>query len=483
MSTEQSNARPQLEGDAIPGLTPARKQGMSMKAVLALAFVVLSIGAVSVVVAKRYFDGKKAAQPQKTPEVASATAQRLRIVDPKAATLPQFQGTPASAPEAAEAAGTKVPAIKENGEVKPIAVVRNGETKASTAQPGHSTAAASINPMDAPIFASQRPMAQGARSQQGRSPTAGAAMGGAEVPVDEEARASSLARTMEELRAHKARLEAEYERRTGKTLAGDPAPERPSGAPGRASDRAGERASEAQSAITALTSRFGPPILPDASASQVASGRLLGGLEHSATARVSAQRPFNRTLTVPKGTIFQCALQTRVVTATSGFVNCLVQRDVYGHDGKVVLVERGSSLVGEYRMVAVRPGLTRIPVVWTRVLTPTAVSVDLESPAIGQLGESGIGGYVDNRWPERIGAALLLSMVDDAIKLASERQDSNGNTVYLPSTTSQGSKLAEEVLKTTINIPPLLYQNQGGLVGVYVARDLDFSNVYRLVAE
>ncbi len=480
MSSEPNNARPQLEGDAIPGLTPARKQGMSMKAVAALAFVVLSIGAVSVVVAKRYFDGKRAAQPQKTPEVASATAQKLRMVDPKAVTLPQFQGTPASAPEAAEPTGTKVPAIKENGEAKPIAVVRNGETRPAggTAQPGHNGAPPAINPMDAPVFASQRALAPGARSHPGRGAAAGAAVVG-DAPVDEEARASSLARTMEELRAHKARLEAEYERRTGKTVSGDPAPERAAGA----SDRAGQRASEAQSAITALTSRFGPPILPDAAASQVGSGRLLGGLDHSATPRASAQRPFNRTLTVPKGTIFQCALQTRVVTATSGFVNCLVQRDVYGHDGKVVLVERGSSLVGEYRMVAVRPGLTRIPVVWTRVLTPTAVSVDLESPAIGQLGESGLGGYVDNRWPERIGAALLLSMVDDAIKLASERQDSSGNTVYLPSTTAQGSKLAEEVLKSTINIPPLLYQNQGGLVGVYVARDLDFSNVYRLVAE
>ena len=35
-------------------------------------------------------------------------------------------------------------------------------------------------------------------------------------------------------------------------------------------------------------------------------------------------------------------------------------------------------------------------------------------------------------------------------------------------------------METTINIPPLLYQNQGGVVGVYVARDLDFSSVYEL---
>ena len=54
------------------------------------------------------------------------------------------------------------------------------------------------------------------------------------------------------------------------------------------------------------------------------------------------------------------------------------------------------------------------------------------------------------------------------------------STVVLPNTTQQGSKLAEKVLDATINIPPLLYQNQGGVVGVYVARDLDFSSVYEL---
>ena len=50
----------------------------------------------------------------------------------------------------------------------------------------------------------------------------------------------------------------------------------------------------------------------------------------------------------------------------------------------------------------------------------------------------------------------------------------------LPSTTANTSKLAEKVLDSTINIPPLIYQNQGGIVGIYVARDVDFSSVYEL---
>ena len=42
--------------------------------------------------------------------------------------------------------------------------------------------------------------------------------------------------------------------------------------------------------------------------------------------------------------------------------------------------------------------------------------------------------------------------------------------------------MATEALKNTINIPPTLYKNQGEQVGIYIARDLDFSDVYDVSA-
>ena len=83
---------------------------------------------------------------------------------------------------------------------------------------------------------------------------------------------------------------------------------------------------------------------------------------------------------------------------------------------------------------------------------------------------------------ERIGAAMLLSLIDDSVKLVIQNQasDRQADTIVLPSTTANTSKLAEKVLDSTINIPPLIYQNQGGIVGIYVARDVDFSSVYEL---
>ena len=79
---------------------------------------------------------------------------------------------------------------------------------------------------------------------------------------------------------------------------------------------------------------------------------------------------------------------------------------------------------------------------------------------------------------------MLLSLIDDAVKLAiaKEAGGQDGSTLVLQSTSANTSKLAEKVLDSTINIPPLIYQNQGGIVGIYVARDVDFSSVYELKA-
>src|SRR5205814_10446856 len=158
------------------------------------------------------------------------------------------------------------------------------------------------------------------------------------------------------------------------------------------------------------------------------TGNLFGGqLQSSATPRVAAGWLGDRSLTLPKGTSFTCALKGKVISATSGFVGCQVQRNVYSEDGRVLLIERGSHLDGEYRIASVRPGMVRVPVLWTRLRTPNGVAIDIDSPATGQLGESGVEGFVDNRWPERIGAALLLSLIDDAVQIVVHGQASDNS--------------------------------------------------------
>ena len=90
------------------------------------------------------------------------------------------------------------------------------------------------------------------------------------------------------------------------------------------------------------------------------------------------------------------------------------------------------------------------------------------------------------KWAERIGAALLLSLLDETVKgivqveAHRSRGATSGSTVVLPSAADGSSKLAEQVLSSTVNLAPLIERDAGDIVGIYVARDLDFSAVYAL---
>ncbi|PPD10219.1 MAG: type IV secretion system protein VirB10 [Methylocystis sp.] len=208
-----------------------------------------------------------------------------------------------------------------------------------------------------------------------------------------------------------------------------------------------------------------------------ARNELASNLRPTAIEGVRAARLPNRHLMVTQGTAIPCVLETAMSSDVAGFVSCVVERDVMSDSGQVVLMEKGTQIVGEYRST-LRRGSRRMFVLWTRAKTPTGVIVALSSPATDALGRSGFDGEIDNHFFERFGGALLLSIVNDAGQIAATRL-SQAN-VQVNSIQNSGQGAAAIATEQSINIPPTLYKNQGELVSVFVARDLDFSSVYRL---
>ncbi|TAW47722.1 type IV secretion system protein VirB10 [Rhizobium leguminosarum] len=185
----------------------------------------------------------------------------------------------------------------------------------------------------------------------------------------------------------------------------------------------------------------------------------------------------NRDFIVAMGTSIPCVLETALSSDQPGFTSCVINRDVLSDNGRVVLMEKGTQVVGEYRG-GLRRGQERLFVLWNRAKTPTGVIITLASPATDALGRAGVDGYVDTHWWERFGSAILLSIVGDATSYAnSQLQDSD---VEADNTTSAGKQAATIAVEQSINIPPTLLKHQGELVSIFVARDLDFSSVYRL---
>ncbi len=450
-----NNIQP-LPGEAgIPNVAALPGQPVSKKGLLALMLFALTVVAlIGVLIARFAASGNKADTNTKLagerPTAANAEPRKLDMTTAPAAKPPTA---------ASGAVVTRIPALVPTPEeaAEPIGVRRTG-------QAAPSSGAKSIPPEDAPVLlVSRRPGMLAARqaapqpTQPGVDPAADPVQASPDGTLDE---------TRRNLEGYQRQLQGLLDTLTRSTAA-------------------------ATSATPVVPPAGGPPIgVPSSgaavpgNASPIGGGLFGGQLQGSATPRATAGLLGNRSLTLPKGTAFTCALKTKVISATSGFVGCQVLRNVFSDDGRVLLVERGSHMDGEYRAASIRPGTVRIPVLWTRIRTPNGVTVDIDSPGTGPLGESGIDGYVDNRWLERIGAAMLVSLINDAVQLVIQTQtnEGTGDTIIFPSTTASTSKLAEKVLDSTINIPPLIYQNQGGIVGIYVARDVDFSSVYELKA-
>lgn len=197
----------------------------------------------------------------------------------------------------------------------------------------------------------------------------------------------------------------------------------------------------------------------------------------SSASKVLAAKTIDENLTVPKGTQIDCVLTTRVVTEISGFATCVVTAHVYSANGRTLLIEKMSEVTGEYAVSTIQAGQRNVQVLWTRLRKPGGVTIELASPSTDGMGAAGLTGEVDNRWTERIGGALLLSVVKDVITYKTA-VDSPAGASVLNNTTQQTSSIAEKVLASTIGIKPVLYAHQGARIAIYVARDLDFSNVY-----
>ncbi len=182
-------------------------------------------------------------------------------------------------------------------------------------------------------------------------------------------------------------------------------------------------------------------------------------------------------LLLPKGAFIDCTLETAIDSTLPGMTTCVTATDTFGADGKVVLLDRGTKLVGETRG-QVQQGTARVFVIWTEARTPTGVIVPLDSPGADELGRAGMAGSVERHFWERFGAAMFISTIEGAEQAAVQASSRNGGTIiYNPSATTD---VGTEVLKSTLSIPPTVRKANGDRIQVLVARDIDFAPVYEL---
>ena len=214
---------------------------------------------------------------------------------------------------------------------------------------------------------------------------------------------------------------------------------------------------------------------PEGQGGQQGGDGLGARLQATPLTGVSANVLRNQPYLLTTGTVMPCVLQTAMDSTLPGFVTCVVPQDILGKTG-IVLLDRGTKVVGQFQG-GMRQGVERMFVLWTRAETPQGVVINLDSPATDPLGRSGMDGEIERHFWQRFGGALLLSTVDGVLS-AGQAAVAKSGTVTV--NTSNSSGVIGQSLSGSVNIPPTIRKNQGELVSIFVARDLDFSSVYRV---
>ncbi|MBD8873454.1 TrbI/VirB10 family protein [Rhodanobacter sp. DHB23] len=199
---------------------------------------------------------------------------------------------------------------------------------------------------------------------------------------------------------------------------------------------------------------------------------------------ITSAQPLRRPdVLMQRGTYIRCVLETRIISDIPGYASCLVTEPVYSFNGQRLLLPKGSKVLGTYDK---GPTGDRMAVIWDRIITPNGIDVNMASPGIDNLGGAGIPGYYDAHWGQRISSALLISMLSDAFKYEAAEHGPKTTTIgygvateqpFESNTAQTVQNLANQAVQAAANRAPTVTINQGTIVYVYVAKDVDFSGV------
>jgi hypothetical protein len=172
----------------------------------------------------------------------------------------------------------------------------------------------------------------------------------------------------------------------------------------------------------------------------------------------------------------------------------VVERNVYGEQGRTVLIPAGSRVIGQYRSLG-RYGDARLDINWTRILRPDGVNINIDDRSADVMGRAGLPGDLDTRFFEKYGSSLLTSAIAAAGEWA---LDGNSTTVTSPlGGTSQSlsgraraanrmgndlDQLGQRMVQENVDIRPVLTVPQGTRLDIIPNEDIWLRDANRLQA-
>jgi type IV secretion system protein VirB10 len=157
-----------------------------------------------------------------------------------------------------------------------------------------------------------------------------------------------------------------------------------------------------------------------------------------------------------RGKVIDAVLESAINSDFPGEILALVSRDVYAEDGKVILVPKGSRVIGRFSISAAG-GSGRVDIAWSRIDLPSGFSVNIASDTVDHLGRQGIQGRVDNKYKEQFANVVLSSAFNIALASTLDKivppVPSNNTTATQSATATSISSTIGQVSANTTTYP------------------------------
>ncbi len=147
--------------------------------------------------------------------------------------------------------------------------------------------------------------------------------------------------------------------------------------------------------------------------------------------------PVDRTRIITADRHIAAILETPINGSFGGRVVAVVERNIYGSDGRKVLIPAGARVVGESPATEGSSD-PRIEVTWSRVLLPNGATIAIDFTSADSVGQHGVVGHVQKRYFERYGVPLLVSAIAGLTRIAVS--DSTSGVTVIGDTVTETSE-------------------------------------------
>ena len=118
-------------------------------------------------------------------------------------------------------------------------------------------------------------------------------------------------------------------------------------------------------------------------------------------------------------------------------------------------------------------------IIWTRLLLPSGMTIQINSPGTDRLGTAGQSAdEINTHFLSRFGESALLSLIGaGTANTGIGNQDQyNSAAAYRMAISQSFQQSAQQSLNRNLSIKPTLSINQGANINIFVAHDLSFFN-------